>query len=609
MADTKPEKECADGGERIPSFVATGIVCVLLGWLATASITSMREKSVTVDEIMYIAAGHYHLSTGDFYMNMTNPPLMKMLSAFPLLFLRVGAPAIDGAVRDWSLIEQWKYSRVFLYGSSVDADRILFWARIPTVCLAVLLGWLVFSWSRGLFGVSAGLASLVLYCFSPNILAHARLATLDLGLATFMFAATYAFWGYMRNNSTRMLLLCGFLCGLALLTKTTAVFLAPVFAAFVVVCVIRGNGYGILSSWPLVRVIAAQRVRTRQLASAIVACVTISVIVLATLNAGYGFSGSFLPLDVDGDARFAGRLPAWVAWLIGKALSFPQLVPEPFLELLRFQGQLTSATGGTYFWGHVYESGIWYSMMASMLLKTPVPGVLLVVAAGSVLFARRTGEVGKWLLAAAIGTVLFVFSYFYNINVGLRYVLPAYPFMHIVGGSFWHAAPFRRRSIRVIGFALIMWYATCSMRVHPDYLAYFNEIAGGPANGHRVLVDSNLDWGQDLKALKHYMDERGIERIKLAYFGSADARYYGIDYDYLPSVGLAPRLSGERWWYEVSEDAPFVIEPTRGRIAASATLVAAPGWLRGLFGDGYGWLRELEPVDQVGHSILIYDIE
>jgi hypothetical protein len=122
-------------------------------------------------------------------------------------------------------------------------------------------------------------------------------------------------------------------------------------------------------------------------------------------------------------------------------------------------------------------------------------------------------------------------------------------------------------------------------------------------------VDSNLDWGQDLKGLKEYMDKHGIERIKLGYFGSADADYYGIDYDYLPSVGLTPKQAGEKWWYELSPDNPATMQPQTGLIAVSATMLQSSYWMAPIFRDAYAWLREHEPIDQVGYSILIYRIE
>jgi hypothetical protein len=134
-------------------------------------------------------------------------------------------------------------------------------------------------------------------------------------------------------------------------------------------------------------------------------------------------------------------------------------------------------------------------------------------------------------------------------------------------------------------------------------LAYFNELAGGPDNGYKYLVDSNLDWGQDLAGLKKYMDKNSIKSVKLSYFGSADARYYDIKYEYLPSIGLEPDNPGEPWWYEdgYTEDCG----PVQGLIAVSATN------LQGVLFENrecFKWLEDYEPVAKIGYSIFIYDV-
>jgi hypothetical protein len=192
--------------------------------------------------------------------------------------------------------------------------------------------------------------------------------------------------------------------------------------------------------------------------------------------------------------------------------------------------------------------------------------------------------------------------------MGLRYVLPIYPFLHVLISSLLRSRRVRSKALGVTTCVLGGWYAASAVGIHPHYLAYFNAFVGGPENGYRYLVDSNLDWGQDLKGLRRYMDEKGIDRIHLGYFGSADASYYGIDYDYLPSVGLAPKEPGQFWWYEEEAACTAPIEVPKGTVAISATLRASPGWMRPVFGECYSWLRDYEPVDQVGHSILIYEI-
>ncbi|MGD2111124.1 MAG: glycosyltransferase family 39 protein, partial [Phycisphaerae bacterium] len=252
----------------------------------------MARKSVTTDELQYIAAGYYHLRTGDFNFNATNPPLMKMIAAVPLLYLAPELPEVRSDPRAWSLPEQWKYARRFLYHNQVDADRMLLAARLPIVAVSLLLGIFVFRWGAALFGALGGCTALFFYALSPNILAHARLATHDLGLTAWMFIACYYFWRFMDRPSVVSLLLCGLFAGLALLTKTTAVFLAPIFGLYVLICMLRAEGKGIFERFPWVRRLDPKLRARRQLLSAGWACCAIAFIVLLVLNAGYGFQGT-----------------------------------------------------------------------------------------------------------------------------------------------------------------------------------------------------------------------------------------------------------------------------------------------------------------------------
>lgn len=267
------------------------------------------------------------------------------------------------------------------------------------------------------------------------------------------------------------------------------------------------------------------------------------------------------------------------------------------------------SSGNVFFAGTIYEEGLWYLMLVSFLIKTPIP--MLMILCGSLYLMLRRLQLmdAEWLMITFVGIIFFVFSYLSNINVGLRYILPVYPFIHLMAGRFFKDVNLRRKWVGAATVVLCLWYLVASLSIHPHYLAYFNELVGGPKNGYKYLVDSNLDWGQDLKGLKRYMVEKGIDKIKLGYFGSADANYYGIDYDYLPSVGLQPKKPDQYWWYEIDEDHRYEPGPQKGWIAVSATLRASSGWMKPLFYDTYAWLREYEPIDQVGHSILIYYIE
>ena len=583
-------------------WIVPATAAALIALMAAQAVLSMRKKSVTVDEIMYIAAGYYHLKTGDFYFNMTNPPLMKLIAATPLLLLNPDLPEIESPPADWSLIRQWQYSRAFLFGNRVDADRILLFARVPIVLLAAVLGVFVFRWSRELYGESAGLFALFLYGFSPNVLAHARLATQDMGIAAFMFITSYYFWRFMKRPDGRSLVVCGVCVGLCLLVKTTAILLAPIFGIYALICIARRNGFGVYARMPFARRIPADFVRWRQLVSVVGAFCVMGLLAILTLNVGYRFQGT--GRSIHGTSVFASA-----GDVQGLKARVPIPAPAPFVRLVRAQRALTSESDPSYFAGKVHDRALPYLMLAAFVLKTPIAVMVLFAAACYVLSRHARSIEGEWLLLLVIVVVMAFFSLMPNMQGRIRYVLPIFPCIFVLTSGLLRRGMVRSKLAGLSIGGLCIWFLAGVLFIHPHYLAYFNELIGGPKNGYRYFVDSNLDWGQDLKGLKAYMDEKGVDRIKLGFFGSADAEYYGINYDYLPSVGLEPKEPGERWWYELSADRPAVLEPQSGLLAVSATMLMCPHWMGRLFGDSYEWLRDHEPIDQIGYSILIYDLD
>lgn len=189
-----------------------------------------------------------------------------------------------------------------------------------------------------------------------------------------------------------------------------------------------------------------------------------------------------------------------------------------------------------------------------------------------------------------------------RMNIGHRHLLPIYPCLFVLLGAVWVWAGRQRIFLKACFAALAVWYVASSVTIFPHYLAYFNELAGGPDNGHKYLVDSNLDWGQDLKGLKQYMEKNKIERVWLSYFGLASPDYYGIGYQYLPSlmmfqprIGYPELLRARR------------LQPLKGIVAISATNlhgVYLP--VLGLDRDYFEFYREQKPVAKIGYSIFIY---
>jgi hypothetical protein len=242
--------------------------------------------------------------------------------------------------------------------------------------------------------------------------------------------------------------------------------------------------------------------------------------------------------------------------------------------------------------GRLSEAGFPYYFLATFALKTPIPlGLLLLMA----LFVGRRGPVRSEAFLFLPVLLYLGLTFTRSIDIGHRHLLPIYPFLFVAAGRAVGVLGRSRAPAAgaVILGALCAWYALGTLRVHPHYLAYFNEIAGGPRNGYRWLVDSNLDWGQDLKGLKAYMDARGIPRLKLSYFGSADPAYYGIDAEILPGYM-----------------APHPVRVTREVRRGDLVAVSATN-LQGVYLDPEDRplmerFRAQRPLDEVGYSILIY---
>jgi len=582
--------------------------------LSVQIIFSSSQKSVTVDEIMYIAAGFYHLKTGDFQFNMTNPPLAKCLSAIPLLGLNLELPDLKKGPEKLNIIEQWQFSRQFLYGNVVNAEKILLLSRIPTLILSIILGIYLFSWAKRLFNERAGILALVFYVFSPNILAHSRLATLDLALTVFMFISLYYFWLFMIQPKLKNIILCGICVSLSIMTKSTGFFLIIIFFIFIVISIARDNKYGIYHRLPFIKHTPHSRNRYNQFITSIWFFLIIGAVSIFILNTGYLFQDSFEPLSKGNNkSNIHQKLPInnfFTRYVADIILETPFPLPKPYVQTLKSQFLITEEkTESQYFAGRLYPSARKYFMIAALLIKTPIPVLLLFIYSLVTLKNRKENIDSEILIITQIIFILGLFSYLNIYNAGLRYILPIYPLIFLITSQTERLIHVENYIKKFSFIVLICWYITGTIFIYPDYLAYFNETIGGAKNGYKYMVQSNLDWGQDLKQLKRYLDEKGIKKIKLGYYGSADANYYNIDYEYLPSVGLKPQGSKQNWWYEIDSEAKIDCRQQKGLIAVSATLLRSPGWMTRLFGSCYQWLNEHEPVDNIGHSILIYKID
>jgi hypothetical protein len=509
----------------------------------------MRSWSATFDEGAHLPAGYTYLALGDHRLNPEQPPLVKLLAAAPLLALRPVLKADDEA---WTTARQWEFGRRFLYRWN-DADRLLFWGRLPVVALACALAAAVFFWSRRLFGPAAGALALLLCVLSPDVLAHGHLVTTDLGLALFFFLTVVAFERLGERATRGRLILAGLALGAAFATKFSAPILVPVLVVLGTVAVVAREPMVSALSGPA-RTIESRAGRAKHAAAMLAG---MGLIAFVVLWASYGFRG---PLSV-------------------------VLLPEDYVRGLLFVLEHSEARP-TFLLGQLSDHASPYFFPVTFALKTPLPLVALLVLAAFVT-PRLSRRAAAFLWLPVVVYVAFTFTR--GLQIGHRHLLPIYPFLFVAAGR---AAALAGR-VRIVVLGLAAWYAVGTLAVHPHYLAYFNELAGGPRNGYKRLVDSSLDWGQDLKGLRAWMDARGVARIKLSYFGSADPSYYGIDADALPGYS-----------------APHPARVTREVRPGDLVAVSATN-LQGVYLDPEDRplmerFRRSTPIDQVGYSILIY---
>ncbi|HEX4965407.1 MAG TPA: glycosyltransferase family 39 protein [Thermoanaerobaculia bacterium] len=488
-----------------------GAVLLLLGLFAILGAHGLVWDTPTVDEFAHLPAGYYYLKTADFSVYPHNPPLLKVLAALPLLALQ---PAIGPPPRRGSPAWQpWIFGTDFMERNRAIYDRIFLLGRLPILALGVFLGWIVWRWSRELYGPRAGLVSLAGYAFCPTIIAHAHLATIDVGAAAFMLLALWAFQRHVATPTPRRLLLCGIALGLAELAKLSSLLLYPIFGLLALAALARGDRFSLWPKrrWPVVGSLAA-----------LIVIFALSVFVL---DLGYLFQGVGRPLaSYEFHSRFLTRLTA----VLPGALPLP--VPAPFLDGFDMV-QLDSELGEfpAYLFGQWSREGSVLYYPVALLFKTPL---LLLAAWLAAPFARLRPRPRGELFAALPLLLLLAASslLFHRIAYGIRYILPVLPLALIYMGRLVPYLETRTRALRIAAVTALALYPLSALLATPNTIDYFNLLARG--RGDLVLLDSNIDWGQGLKRVRAYMDREKLDRIDLAYFGHVDPAIYGISWDF-----------------------------------------------------------------------------
>lgn len=513
----------------------------------------IRSAAPTYDETVHLASGYSYLATGKYIMNiMDHPPLAEMADALPLLAYK---PNIFASHPYFRQARPYHYGDLFLYQNSVPAEKLLNTARVFSLILwSGLLVFFVWLFARKVAGPEAAVFSVAVFSFMPVFISNNALITTDAAPAVFYFG-TFCL-GYMFSTLPALTLtgrgrkvtqmadvrgyytyaaLAGLVTGLAMASKFSMFIIPPLLIAFWI-------GHNLLEP----------KMRLSRLLWYSAVYIAVAVFTVALI---YKFD---LGLYLAGLGETLNRLDK------GRS---------------------------SFVWGRHSLNGVsWYFPLA-LGIKTPL-AVLALLLTGLAAVAKSFRKDHLWLILPPL--IYFLISMNAKVQIGFRHILPVMPFLAVLAGL--GAAYARENKVLLyILTPLILLWGWGLVRTGPYYLAYFNELAGGSANGYKFLVDSNLDWGQDVKSLSGWLKERGNPPVILSYFGVARPEYYGIKY--LP-LGTYSNV-------ELGGTGVDVCGMDRLLLAVSATNLQSTYYPDK---STFDWLKSRKPEFSAGYSIFLYDL-
>jgi 4-amino-4-deoxy-L-arabinose transferase-like glycosyltransferase len=609
------------GLDKFTQLMALGLLFLMLVLMFFSSL----NDSATFDEKSHIASGYSYLTQRHYRLNPEHPPLIKDLAALPLLFLDLKFPNNPALWREKLDGLQWDVGENFLYKSGNNADKILRLARLPIMLLALIFGWLLFRWVKGFYGNKVAVLVLFFFALSPTFLAHSRYVTTDLGAAFGFFAGLAVFLNFLfkekneNANKKKELLLSGVVLGVALLIKFSLMLLVPFYVILGILWVFLNNSENF--NW---------RMFLKKTTEMIFKIILIGIVALFIIWLVYLYHIWQYPIgkqladteELLSTFKFS-LLSKTAIWMSG--LPVIRALGHYFTGLL-MTIQRATAGNNAYFMGEVTARGWHYYFPVLYFFKEPLAfQILMIIALGFAI--KKTAKSDSknlktfltWLRENFVLTasLIFIFVYWANsiaspLNIGIRHLLPTFPFIYLLvsreiiiwvksrtfsfplGLKGWlkTICEFYLKPVKRFFFVaiLLIWIFISMLFAFPYYLSYFNELGGGVWNGYKIAVDSNYDWGQDLKRLKSFVEKNKINKIALDYFGGGDPNYY-----------LGTKF--EPWWSAKGKP--------KGWFAVSLNTLQG-AWAKPVKGfvkkneDDYNWLKGENPFARAGTSIFIY---
>jgi tetratricopeptide (TPR) repeat protein len=567
---------------------AAAVTLLLLVFVVELIVPAWRQ-SAAFDEGCHTLAGYGYWTRADFGVNPEHPPAVKLLATLPLLGQSLRFPS-PGPIPFFKL-SCFMEGRDFLFSNSASPDSILFRARMAAATLALLAAILTFAVAYEMFGQMAGLIALLLFVFDPNLIAHGALVTTDMGMTLFLTASVYAFYRYVKNPSIRRLAVTGVAVGLALASKHSAILVLPVLVLLAITEVVRHE--------PLPRL--SQGGRLKHGLRLAVSLLAVSVISIAILWSFYGFRFAARPhgqIISPPFSDYVRRVPHPAAGEVISSLARYHLFPESYLygvaDLFIATNHFTS-----YLFGKLYRHGQRFYFPAVFVIKSTLGFLLLLMLLPLALIFGKSVKWRELLFLLLPPAAYFAAAINSGFNIGVRHILPIYPFLIVLAAFVvWQLGRLRKAWMYTVS-GLLICHVLSSAHAFPNYLPYSNEIWGGPSQTYKVLTDSSVDWGQQLKETKTYLDKRNIRDCWFDYSGSLVA---SPDYYHIPCKVL---LLGSR--FSRNRGSPFAVSVVpahiSGTVLVSATVLADAG-PTGL--NPYEPFLHLRPDDEIGDGVLVF---
>jgi hypothetical protein len=444
-----------------------------------------------------------------------------------------------------------------------------------------------------MFGTAAAFLALILFVFEPNFLAHGALVTTDVALSCFMFGTVYALYRFGKQPSLTRAVVVGVALGLAFASKHSALLLIPIVILLVIAEVILGPH-------PSARPGEARRSRGRAKSALVLvgSLLLAAAISIAVLWAFYGFRYSARPPGLAMNpplSEYLHRLRPAEERIVGAVAGW-HAIPEAYLYGLTDVRDISNVSS-SYVLGKIYPHGVWFYFPVAFVIKSTLPFLLVLLLSIGVVSVGRLKAWREILFLLIPPVTYFVQAMTSGLNIGVRHILPIYPYLMILcAAAAWTLMKRDRRWIAVIA-VLLTWHAVTSLRSFPVYLSYANEAWGGPSNTYKLLTDSNVDWAQQLPATREYLQQHGVKECWFAYFAATvvDTAYYGIPCKMLPVISSL--------WLGDQLEAPAHID---GTVLISAGTLSGyemgPGSL-----NPYEQFKTRQPEAKIQHGVFVYN--